>query len=100
MIEETQANQVKEKNIDIEDILFRKVPIKILESLYDGPKTITEIARVTGITYAHLLKLVHIFNDNSLVDLKQEGRIVRVSLTQKGMEIVKLIRILREKLKV
>jgi len=98
MIEEVQNNVKKQWNV--QDVLLRKVPVKVLECLEEGPKTITEIARMTGITYAHLIKLVHFFNDNSLVDLNQEGRIVRVSLTQKGMEIVKLIKNLKNKLKV
>jgi predicted transcriptional regulator len=98
MIEEIQNNVKKEWKV--EEVLLRRVPVKVLECLEENPKTITEIARVTGITYAHLVKLVHFFNDNSLVDLKQEGRIVRVSLTQKGMEVVKLIKALKEKLKV
>jgi predicted transcriptional regulator len=97
MIEEIQNNVKKEWKI--EEVLLRRVPVKVLECLEESPKTITEIARVTGITYAHLVKLVHFFNDNSLVDLKQEGRIVRVSLTKKGMEIVKLLREISKKLK-
>jgi predicted transcriptional regulator len=98
MIEEIQNNVKKEWKV--EEVLLRRVPVKVLECLEENPKAITEIARVTGVTYAHLVKLVHFFNDNSLVDLKQEGRIVRVSLTQKGMEVVKLIKTLKGKLKV
>jgi DNA-binding MarR family transcriptional regulator len=98
MIEEIQNNIKKEWKV--EEVLLRRVPVKVLECLEENPKTITEIARVTGVTYAHLVKLVHFFSDNSLVDLKQEGRIVRVSLTQKGTEVVKLIKALKGKLKV
>jgi len=83
---------------ELAEMFINKAPGRILDVLLDGRKNIMEITRVTGLTYSHVLKLVYYFNEEGLVDLKQEGRLTYVSLNEKGMEIAKLIRVLREKI--
>jgi DNA-binding transcriptional ArsR family regulator len=83
---------------ELVEMFINKAPGRILDTLLDGRKNIMEITRVTGLTYSHVLKLVYYFNEEGLVDLSQEGRLTYVSLSEKGMEIAKLIRLLREKI--
>jgi predicted transcriptional regulator len=45
-----------------------------------------------GITYSHLVKLIHELNDEGIVELTRSGRTTSVSLTEKGVEIAKKLK--------
>lgn len=71
--------------------LFYKSAYVII-SLLDEPKYITQIYRELGITYSHLVKLIHELNDEGIVELTRSGRTTSVSLTEKGVEIAKKLK--------
>lgn len=80
------------ENKNLMDMFFRKAPIAVIDSLVDGKKTITEIARIGYLTYSHTNKLIHELNELGIINLEKYGRMVYVSLTEEGYEIAKLVR--------
>lgn len=81
------------------EFFFRKAPVKILLSLKNGKKYLSEISREGILSYSQTHKLVDMFCDWGLVELQRNGRVVEVSLTPFGVEIVKEIDEIISKLK-
>lgn len=73
----------------IPEHLFTKAPLKVLNHCDDT--WIHKIKTESRVTYSAVNKIVHHFEKNELVILKQVGRKNTVRLTEKGAEARKLM---------
>jgi predicted transcriptional regulator len=72
----------------IKDFLFKEKPLKLLLSLSEKPLNISQLARKTGTTYSHTLKMLNILYENDIIEVKKIGREKIISITKKGKKIL------------
>ena len=72
-----------------EDIIIRIVPIKVFFSINnDSDIYMHKITKKTGVTFSHIDELVRKFIKWGLVARENKGRIVKLTLTVKGKDIM------------
>ena len=75
------------KSIEIQAKLFRGFSdpsrLSILESLRDGPLTVSEIVETTGLTQSNVSNHLGCLRDCGLVTAHQQGRFVHYELSDK-----------------
>ena len=72
-----------------EDIIVRTVPAKVFFSINNEKDCyMHQITKTTGVTFSHIDKLVRKFIKWGLVARENKGRIVKLTLTTKGKEIM------------
>lgn len=73
----------------IKDIILRPKPVYVFFQIFakDKPDIALNIVRKTGITHSHVWKLINKFNKNGLIAKEKKGRIIMLTLTNKGFEI-------------
>ena len=81
-------------------LLLKEKQVRILSALMDREREwrITDLARETSVTYVHISKFVKKCEESGLIESERHGRIKRLMLTDKGMEIVRGALSMMEKL--
>jgi len=80
-----------------ESLLFHKATSKILlimnETEKSGRKVFScQIARKTGITFSHIVKVIKEFEAQGLLEKKAEGRTILLTLTEKGKAVAEKLK--------
>jgi predicted transcriptional regulator len=75
--------------VGLKEILLRKKPLCIFLQLKDTSKEwyASNLATGCGATYVHTTKLLKEFKKLNLVTLEVKGRVKKVKLTDKGMQL-------------
>ena len=81
--------------------ILKQKPLKLLLALKSTEKQhyVSELAKSSGMSYAHALAVLKKLSDEGLVSLEKKGRLKVVSLTEKGAEIAALLYEINSKLK-
>ena len=71
------------------DVLIHPKNVLVLTSLKDGEKRwyAGSLARQSGLSYVYVTELLRIFEKEGVVDIKKEGKVRKVALTEKGQKI-------------
>jgi len=87
------------KSSQLEDLLLREKPAKILISLKTSKESIyaTILSRETNCTYSHTIKILNVLERLGLVKFDKKGRIKRVTLTDDGWDIAHNLEALTKK---
>ncbi len=81
------------------DLFARAIPAKVFFNINnDSDSYLNKITRKTGVTFAHINILVRKFVKGGLVAREKKGRIVKLTLTGKGVEISNRLRKLMKKI--
>ncbi len=72
------------------DVLLHPKNALVLTSLKDGTKRwyASSLARQSGLSYVYVTELLSTFEKEGVVEVKKEGKIRHVSLTERGQKIV------------
>ncbi len=71
-------------------VLLRPKPVEILLTLNGSfAKTLTELFKITHITYAHIVKITNKCEKNGMISKERTGRVVLITLTAKGKQVAK-----------
>ena len=84
----------------LKELLFRAKPLCIFLQLKDTSKEwyASNLAASCGVTYVHTTKLLKEFKKSNLIVFEPKGRVKKVKLTDKGMQLVSAISELMPKL--
>ena len=79
----------EKKSTELEQLLLREKPAKILISLKTSKESIyaTILSRETNCTYSHTIKILNVLQKQGLVNFDKKGRIKKVTLTDDGWDI-------------
>ncbi len=74
---------------ELEKLLLREKPVKLLLSLRHGqrPKYVSIMAKEVDCTYSHTVKLLSEFERLGLIFFDKKGRIKFVDLTKEGLMV-------------
>ena len=78
------------KETDVEDLLFRKKPVKLFAAMTKGEddtRYVSVLAKKTDCTYSHTVKLLEQLKNLGYVEFEKKGRIKYVSLTEDGKKL-------------
>lgn len=80
-------------------LLFKEKQVKLLTALIEEKEWhIVDLAKATGVTYIHTSNFVNRCERMGIMASEKHGRIKRVFLTEKGMEVAKAINAITQKL--
>ncbi len=84
----------------LKEILFRAKPLCIFLELKDTSKDwyASNLAAGCGTTYVHTTKLLKEFKKTNLVTFEVKGRVKKVKLTERGMQLASALGELMQKL--
>jgi predicted transcriptional regulator len=84
----------------LKEVLFRAKPLCIFMELKDASKDwyASNLAAGCGVTYVHTTKLLKEFKRSNLITFEAKGRVKKVKLTEKGMQLASAIGELMPKL--
>jgi predicted transcriptional regulator len=73
----------------LKEILLRKKPLCVFLQLKDTSKDwyASNLAAVCGVTYVHTTKLLKELKKSNLVTFEVKGRVKKVKLTERGMQL-------------
>ena len=73
----------------MKEIFLHIKPSKMLVSLKDVEEEwyISKLAKKSGATYVYTTKIVSIFRKNGLIEIEAEGRVKKIRLTDRGIEL-------------
>ncbi len=79
--------------------LLREKPARILLTLKDTASTwyLSRLARTSGVSFVHLIKLVPVLEQNHLVKVEKSGKRRLIMLTNRGAEIIQILEELKRK---
>ena len=71
------------------DVLIHPKNVLVLTSLKDGERKwyAGSLARQSGLSYVYVTELLRIFEKDGVVEIKKEGKVRKVALTDKGQKI-------------
>jgi predicted transcriptional regulator len=77
----------------LKELLFRAKPLCIFLELKDASKDwyASNLAAGCGTTYVHTTKLLKEFKKSNLITSEVKGRVKKVKLTEKGMQLATAI---------
>jgi len=72
------------------EVLLHPKNALVLTSLKDDTKKwyASSLARQSGLSYVYVTELLSIFEKDGIIGVKKEGKVRRVSLTEKGQKLV------------
>lgn len=80
----------KARSVDVQAKLFRGFSdpsrLSILESLRDGPRTVTEIIQATDLSQSNVSNHLSCLRDCGLVTTEQQGRFIYYQLSDQRIE--------------
>ena len=80
-------------------LLFKEKQVKLLTALIEEKEWhIVDLAKATGVTYIHTSNFVNRCERMGIMASEKHGRIKRIFLTEKGMEIAKAITAIKQRL--
>ncbi len=80
-------------------LLFKEKQVKLLTALIEEKEWhIADLAKATGVTYIHTSNFVNRCERMGIMASEKHGRIKRVFLTEKGMDVAKAITVIKQKL--
>ena len=80
-------------------LLFKEKQVKLLTTLIEEKEWhIADLAKATGVTYIHTSNFVNRCERMGIMGSEKHGRIKRVFLTEKGMEVAKAIATIKQRL--
>ena len=85
---------LKKQESELFDVIFREKPALMLINLKNtslsGAKSnhyASNLAKSVDCTYSHVVKVLKIFEKNSLVKFEKKGRLKILTLTDKGSQV-------------
>ncbi|MFA5381694.1 MAG: hypothetical protein WC356_00885 [Candidatus Micrarchaeia archaeon] len=84
---------------NIKNIFMHIKPVKMLILLKEEEETwfLSKIARQSNSTYVYTKQIMDILKKENIIEIKEEGRIKKLNITPKGMEIANLLEELLKK---
>ncbi|MEM4396432.1 MAG: MarR family winged helix-turn-helix transcriptional regulator [Candidatus Woesearchaeota archaeon] len=82
------------KQPSLNDIFFQDKPTKILVEMYLNsaePIYGSTLAKRIDCTYSHVIKILKLFEEKGLVQVKKSGRLNFLELTEKGKRVGKAL---------
>lgn len=77
----------------IQNTLFREKPLKIF-MLIEKYKISAEVSRKSKCTYSHTTKIINTYCAQNLITRNKVGRVVELSYTKKGEELLNILKTL------
>ncbi len=72
-------------------LVLKEKPARMLISLLQGPKYLSQVAREADSTYVHVKHLADLMLAKDLIRTEKKGKRVYVRLTEKGERLAKLV---------
>ncbi len=80
-------------------LLFKEKQVRLLTALIEEKEWhIADLAKAAGVTYIHTSNFVNTCERMGIMASEKHGRIKRVFLTEKGMDVAKAITAIKQKL--
>lgn len=75
------------------DVILHPKNALVLTSLKDDTKKwyASSLARQSGLSYVYVTELLAIFEKDGVIEIKKEGKVNRVTLTEKGQKIAPVL---------
>jgi len=93
-------SNLNNKTVGLKELIFRKKPLCIFLQLKDTSKEwyASNLASACSTTYVHTVKLLKELRKSELITVEPKGRMKKIKLTDKGLQLATSLSELMQKL--
>lgn len=94
-MEKTKKNN-SDKHAKMKLILINGVPERVIMQISENNNYMSKITKSLKVTHSHVVKIIHILENEKIITKTKEGRKYKIKLTNKGKEIQYYLKSIRE----